>query len=181
MSQSPPPNCYTGIREQISGKARCGPSAAPFLWPEMGCGGMAKCRGFNNFKERGEWVELQFMARALRKRFRVSKPWGRLLRLRCRRRIRPHLPARTGQIHRLQNRQRLSLCLQAQSEEQSPLHHPQNRLLRRLRNPGRRLVPPPSRRRPPDPQPQLDAVPGQTHPQRCLPLRSLPRSLEAPA
>jgi hypothetical protein len=24
-------------------------------------------------------------------------------------------------------------------------------------------------------------VPGQTHPQRCLPLRSLPRSLEAPA
>jgi len=37
---------------------------------------MAKCRGFNNFKERGEWVELQFMARALRQKFRVSKPWG---------------------------------------------------------------------------------------------------------
>ncbi len=37
---------------------------------------MAKCKGFSNFQERGEWVELQFMVRALRKRFRVSKPWG---------------------------------------------------------------------------------------------------------
>jgi hypothetical protein len=37
---------------------------------------MAKCNGFRTFKERGEWVELQFMAQALRKRFRVSKPWG---------------------------------------------------------------------------------------------------------
>jgi hypothetical protein len=37
---------------------------------------MAKCKGFKNFKERGEWVELQFMARALRKRFKISKPWG---------------------------------------------------------------------------------------------------------
>jgi PD-(D/E)XK endonuclease len=36
----------------------------------------AKCKGFRNFKERGEWVELQFMVRALRKGFRVSKPWG---------------------------------------------------------------------------------------------------------
>ena len=37
---------------------------------------MAKCKGFNTFKERGEWVELQFMARALRKGLKVSKPWG---------------------------------------------------------------------------------------------------------
>jgi hypothetical protein len=37
---------------------------------------MAKCKGFRNFKERGEWVELTFMARAIRKRFKVSKPWG---------------------------------------------------------------------------------------------------------
>jgi PD-(D/E)XK endonuclease len=37
---------------------------------------MAKCKGFRNFKERGEWVELQFMVRALRKHFRVLKPWG---------------------------------------------------------------------------------------------------------
>jgi hypothetical protein len=37
---------------------------------------MAKCKGFRNFKKRGEWVELQFMAQALRKGFNVSKPWG---------------------------------------------------------------------------------------------------------
>jgi|SRR5580704_879375 hypothetical protein len=37
---------------------------------------MAKCKGFRNFKERGEWVELQFMARAVRKRFKISRPWG---------------------------------------------------------------------------------------------------------
>jgi hypothetical protein len=37
---------------------------------------MAKCKGFRNFKKRGEWVELQFMAEAMRKRFNVSKPWG---------------------------------------------------------------------------------------------------------
>ena len=37
---------------------------------------MAKCKGFRNYKQRGEWVELQFMARAIRKRFRVSRPWG---------------------------------------------------------------------------------------------------------
>ncbi|MFY9680520.1 MAG: group I intron-associated PD-(D/E)XK endonuclease [Candidatus Sulfotelmatobacter sp.] len=37
---------------------------------------MAKCKGFRNFKQRGEWVELLFMAWALRKGLRVSKPWG---------------------------------------------------------------------------------------------------------
>ena len=37
---------------------------------------MAKCKGFKTFKERGEWVELQFMARAVRLGFKVSKPWG---------------------------------------------------------------------------------------------------------
>lgn len=37
---------------------------------------MAKCSGFKNFKERGEWTELIFMARAVRKHFKVSKPWG---------------------------------------------------------------------------------------------------------
>jgi hypothetical protein len=35
-----------------------------------------KCKGFNTFKERGEWVELQFMAGAVRKGFKGSKPWG---------------------------------------------------------------------------------------------------------
>jgi len=37
---------------------------------------VAKCKDFRTFKERGEWVELQFMAWALRKGFKVSKPWG---------------------------------------------------------------------------------------------------------
>ena len=31
---------------------------------------------FTTFKERGEWVELQFMAAAAQRRFAVSKPWG---------------------------------------------------------------------------------------------------------
>jgi PD-(D/E)XK endonuclease len=47
-----------------------------FSFGEMRAQHMAKCKGFRTFKERGEWVELQFMARALRKGFRVSKPWG---------------------------------------------------------------------------------------------------------
>src|SRR5712672_394955 len=37
---------------------------------------MAKCKGFRTFKERGEWVELTFMARAVRNHFNVSRPWG---------------------------------------------------------------------------------------------------------
>ncbi len=31
---------------------------------------------FTNFKQRGEWVELQFMAQAAKHLFAVSKPWG---------------------------------------------------------------------------------------------------------
>ena len=31
---------------------------------------------FTSFKERGEWVELQFMCEAAKRRFAVSKPWG---------------------------------------------------------------------------------------------------------
>src|SRR5258708_16633737 len=37
---------------------------------------MTQCKGFRTFKEGGEWVELQFMARGVRKGFKVSKPWG---------------------------------------------------------------------------------------------------------
>jgi hypothetical protein len=37
---------------------------------------MSKCKGFRTFKERGEWVELMFMATAVRRGFKVSKPWG---------------------------------------------------------------------------------------------------------
>ena len=31
---------------------------------------------FSNFKQRGEWVELQFMATAAQRHFAISKPWG---------------------------------------------------------------------------------------------------------
>lgn len=31
---------------------------------------------FRNFKQRGEWVELLFMAKAAQRRFAISKPWG---------------------------------------------------------------------------------------------------------
>ena len=31
---------------------------------------------FSSFKQRGEWVELQFMAQAARRRLTVSRPWG---------------------------------------------------------------------------------------------------------
>jgi hypothetical protein len=31
---------------------------------------------FSSFKQRGEWVELQFMAQAAQRRFAISKPWG---------------------------------------------------------------------------------------------------------
>jgi hypothetical protein len=31
---------------------------------------------FGTYKERGEWVELQFMAQAARRRFSVCTPWG---------------------------------------------------------------------------------------------------------
>ena len=31
---------------------------------------------FKNMKQRGEWVELQFMAQAAKRRFAVCKPWG---------------------------------------------------------------------------------------------------------
>ncbi len=31
---------------------------------------------FSSFKQRGEWVELEFMAKAAQRRFAVSKPWG---------------------------------------------------------------------------------------------------------
>jgi len=31
---------------------------------------------FTSYKQRGEWVELQFMAQAAKRRFAISKPWG---------------------------------------------------------------------------------------------------------
>ena len=43
---------------------------------DWGSGEMAKCKTFRTFKERGEWVELRFMAQAIEHGFKVSKPWG---------------------------------------------------------------------------------------------------------
>jgi hypothetical protein len=37
---------------------------------------MDKCKLFKTFKERGEWVELCFMAQAVQHGFKVLKPWG---------------------------------------------------------------------------------------------------------
>jgi hypothetical protein len=37
---------------------------------------MKHWKRFTNFKQRGEWVELQFMAEAAQRRFAVSRPWG---------------------------------------------------------------------------------------------------------
>lgn len=37
---------------------------------------MAKFWGFKTYKERGEWVEAKFIAEALRRGYRVLKPWG---------------------------------------------------------------------------------------------------------
>ena len=37
---------------------------------------MAEYKIFKTFKERGEWVELRFMAEAVEHGFKVSKPWG---------------------------------------------------------------------------------------------------------
>jgi hypothetical protein len=39
-------------------------------------GDMKYWERFTNFKQRGEWVELQFMAQAAQHHFAVSKPWG---------------------------------------------------------------------------------------------------------
>ncbi len=37
---------------------------------------MQDCKVFRNFKERGEWVELRFMARAMEHGYKVATPWG---------------------------------------------------------------------------------------------------------
>jgi hypothetical protein len=50
-----------------------------FCYPKLllaGGKGVPQCGVFNTFKERGEWVEMRFMAEAMGKGFRVLKPWG---------------------------------------------------------------------------------------------------------
>jgi PD-(D/E)XK endonuclease len=50
---------------------------------------------FKNAKERGEWAEVRFLARAVEQRFRVAKPWGESA---------PYdlLVEREGLVHRVQ-------------------------------------------------------------------------------
>ncbi|MGA8647637.1 MAG: group I intron-associated PD-(D/E)XK endonuclease, partial [Candidatus Sulfotelmatobacter sp.] len=47
-----------------------------FFWRRARGSKMDEFKVFKNFKERGEWVELRFMAEALRHGFKVLKPWG---------------------------------------------------------------------------------------------------------
>ena len=37
---------------------------------------MDRFKLFRTFKERGEWVELRFMVEAMRRGYKVLKPWG---------------------------------------------------------------------------------------------------------
>jgi hypothetical protein len=37
---------------------------------------MNQCKLFRTLKERGEWVELRFMAEAMGHGYKISKPWG---------------------------------------------------------------------------------------------------------
>jgi hypothetical protein len=55
------------------------PSRAFLFWAENRVPGsrvVDKCKLFKTFKERGEWVELRFMTKAVEQGFKVSKPWG---------------------------------------------------------------------------------------------------------
>jgi PD-(D/E)XK endonuclease len=42
----------------------------------MNIGEIHQWKRFKTFKQRGEWVELQFMAQAASHGYRISKPWG---------------------------------------------------------------------------------------------------------
>jgi hypothetical protein len=44
--------------------------------PRLAGSNMRGLEGFRNFKERGEWVELRFMAEAMRHGYNVLNPWG---------------------------------------------------------------------------------------------------------
>ncbi|MGA2746536.1 MAG: group I intron-associated PD-(D/E)XK endonuclease [Candidatus Sulfotelmatobacter sp.] len=44
--------------------------------PNLGAGQMKRLQKFRTFKERGEWIELEFMAAAASRGYHVLKPWG---------------------------------------------------------------------------------------------------------
>jgi len=135
---------------------------------------------FTSFKQRGEWVELQFMAEAAKRRLAVSKPWG-------------DMQAYDVGIEHGSNFLRVQvksttyrvsagyLCqFQAEQPEKMRLLAQRNRRVRRICHPRRCLVPHPG---------GLTAGQAQTHhghavprspteKKGLLPLRMLPRSLE---
>ena len=69
---------------------------------------------FNSFKERGEWVELMFMAAAYG--YHVLKLWGRLFQIRCRCRTSRPITARPSQIQQLPLRRGMPLPIPPQAE-----------------------------------------------------------------
>jgi PD-(D/E)XK endonuclease len=126
------------------------------------CNGPRKCKGFRTFKERGEWVELQFMAWVLRKGLKVTKPWGdsssydvgvehgrQFLRVQVK-----------STSYRLANGY---LCGFRPNQRRKTLRPTQSRFLRRLHRPRRSLVRHPRRRRPKNQKFRPDALPRAAH------------------
>lgn len=154
---------------------------------------------FKTFKERGEWVELCFMTRALEHGYKISKPWGDSA---------PYKPVlsgvegsasptaptfsasracperaianRMGQVHHRPHRHRILLPVQAALPQKAGLHSPAGRPLRRLHHSPGRLVSHP-RRHPPPPaaQNRTHALPDGPAQKRLLQIRSLQRSVAA--
>jgi hypothetical protein len=136
---------------------------------------------FHTFKQRGEWVELQFMAHAALHRYSVSKPWGDcsaydvgvehgsdFLRVQVK-----STTVRTGTGYFCQ--------FKPNYQQAARLHARRDRSLRRLRDSGERLVSDSGRRDPETKtQGRTDAPSRRQAQKESLPLRALPRSL-APA
>ena len=78
---------------------------------------MAKCKGFRTFKERGEWVEAQFIAETLRRGYTVLKPLGRLPGLRRRPQFREPHRAGAGEIEHSSRRNGIPMPPGAQSPQ----------------------------------------------------------------
>jgi hypothetical protein len=94
-------------------------------------------------KERGEWGELCFMARAAEHGLRVTKPWGDSAPYDFAIEHNGTLPSRPGQMHATKTLELLPL---PSGFQRRPLSTRSDRLHRRIRNPRRHLVHPPNRR-----------------------------------
>jgi len=142
---------------------------------------MYEFKVFRNFKQRGEWVELRFMAEALRHGYKVLKPWGdsqpfdvalnfgpRIVRVQVK-----STSCRAGTGY---------FCPVQAQLLQRPVHARSTRLLCRLCHHAGHLVPHPrprpSRRRRPQTRPH--ALPHAAPKEKSLQLRILSRSLAPP-